>query len=584
MFIKKIALAFTVFAFSINIFAQNSDEAVKEKIEREAKLLEQILADAKNLRLPENRAMVFAKVGSALWKADEKQARKLFQDAVDEIVAAQADAQNEKNGKQYFQALIYGQTPRIDIINLIAARDAELALDFLTKSRPAVISEAMKNTEDDGSSNILQYARNEIAAEQRLIGLTAEQNPEAAIKRVRESVKKGISYETFNLLKKIYVKDAATADKLTAEVAESFLGENFSKNYQTMETVGYFVAEMGRVRGADEKYPKISDELLRRLITKMTDVWVDSKNNQFAGYWSSKTVIEKLLPERAAKIAQRVEENNRRYQTDESLEYSKLMSSEVPAEEMLAKAEKLPPSYRNEIYRNAANKIAQSGNIAQAERILQTNLSGEQSEYYLSQFYQNLAYQKAGEGKFDEAQTYANQISEENQRINVLIYLGNTVFQKNPQENKSLAQRILNDAQRLISDAPETQNDLNSAAYLATVYAPIDADESFRLIESMLPMLDELIQANVVLMKFRSYGGFRQSEIQFSGVGNVGVYNLDGALRVLKEKDFKRTAQFAGNFNRLEWRIWLQMQLIDESLSIVNLPINSRGIIIKSQF
>jgi hypothetical protein len=570
---RKFLLFSLILLFSVNVFAQNTDDAVKEKQERELKLLEQILTDAKNLRLPENRAYVFARAGNTLWLADEKRARKLFQDAISELLAAQMEVQSEKfNNRQYFQALIYGQTPRLEIINLIGSRDAELAIDYLEKTRPPVIAEAVQNPKNDNSSSIQQYARGEVALEQRLLGLAAEQNPQLAIKAVRDSMKRGISYETLNLLGKIYSKDPQTADKLAEEVAEAFLSLDFAKYSQTAETAGYFVAQMGRQRTPDEKSVKISDELLRRVVTKMTDDWLNPKNPQPYGYWTCMAVVEKLFPERAARLKKKLESNNKQTSNEESERYTKLMAAETAPEEMLAQAEKFQSSYRNEIYRAAANKYANSGNIVEAERIMQTNISDEQSEHYLVQMYVNLSYQLAGQGKYEEANNYINRITDEYQRINALISLANSAYGRNQKENQKLAEGILNQARALMAAPPETQNDFNAAALLATAYVPFDAGESFRILESLLPMLNELMQANYVLMKFRSYGGLRQGEIQILGGNNLGAYNVENTLRLLKDKDFERTLQFANGFERLETRLWLQMQLINENLQVINLP------------
>ncbi len=585
---RKLFLISLVFLFSFSVSAQNtdnsvkgkSDDAVKEKQERELKLLEQILVDAKNLRLPENRAYVFARVGSALWQTDEKAARKLFQEAIADLISAQIDVQNEKvSNRQYFQALIYGQTPRQDIINLISSRDAALALEYLEKSRPPLIAEAMQNPQNDNNSQAQQYARNEIALEQRLLALAADQNPQNYIKYLRESLKKGVSYETLNLLRKIYEKDPETANKLTEEVAESFMNIDFSKYSQSAEAAGYFIAEMGRERSPDEKSPKLSDELLRRVVLKMTDEWLNPKNPQPYGYWNCTAVIEKFFPERAARIKKKVAANNSQNQNEESERYNKLMSSDTTPEEMLAQADKFQTSYRNEIYRGAANKFANNGKFAEAEKIMQTGISEEQSETYLTQFYINVSYQLAGQGKFEEANNYINRITDEYQRVTALINLATSAYGRNPKENQKLAEGILSQARALITDAPETQNDLNAAAQVAAAYALFETNESFRLLESLVPVMNELIQANFVLMKFRSYGGVRQGEVQIVGGNNLGIYNLENTVRTLKEKDFERTLQFVNGFNRFETRIWLQLQLINESLLVTNLPISSRGFI-----
>lgn len=122
-----------LFVFPFHVFAQNTDDgasttdsattAAKEKLRQETVLLEQILADAKNLRLPENRAFVYAKVGSVLWQTDEKRARALFHSSINDLITAQTDAETGKGKKEVLNNLIYGQMPRWEILNLIAVRE-----------------------------------------------------------------------------------------------------------------------------------------------------------------------------------------------------------------------------------------------------------------------------------------------------------------------------------------------------------------------------------------------------------------------------------------------------------------------------
>ncbi|MEJ7701420.1 MAG: hypothetical protein WKF71_17505 [Pyrinomonadaceae bacterium] len=181
-------LALLVFPFFVS--AQSVDVAEKEKLRQGTALLEQILADAKNLRLPENRAFVYAKVGNALWQTDEKRARTLFQNSIADLIAAQTEAEAEKGKKEYLNNLIYGQSPRWDILHTIAARDAEFALDAMSKTRPVKIAQAISNLNGHIQSQSQHYARNEVQSEQRIIAMAAEQNPQRAVKLLRESLKK----------------------------------------------------------------------------------------------------------------------------------------------------------------------------------------------------------------------------------------------------------------------------------------------------------------------------------------------------------------------------------------------------------
>lgn len=104
MAVLRFLFVFALFAVPFSVLAQNTEEAVKEKMRRETAFVEQILVDAKNLRLPENRAFVDAKVAGALWQTDENRARGLFRNAALDLLAAQSEAENEK-----MQQGVFGQ-------------------------------------------------------------------------------------------------------------------------------------------------------------------------------------------------------------------------------------------------------------------------------------------------------------------------------------------------------------------------------------------------------------------------------------------------------------------------------------------
>ncbi len=53
---RRFLFIFTLLVFPFFISAQSTDEATKGKLRQETALVEQILAGAKNLRLPENPA------------------------------------------------------------------------------------------------------------------------------------------------------------------------------------------------------------------------------------------------------------------------------------------------------------------------------------------------------------------------------------------------------------------------------------------------------------------------------------------------------------------------------------------------
>jgi hypothetical protein len=571
-------IVFVLLVFPFSVSAQNNieaakekDEAIKEKLRQETALLEQILVDAKNLRLPENRAFVYAKVGNALWQTDEKRARALFQNSISDLITGQNEAETEKGKKESLNNLIYGQSPRWEILNTIAARDAEFALDVLIKTRPGKIAQALLNMTGENHSPGRQYAKNEIQGEQRIIALAVEQSPQRAVKLLRESLKKDVSYETINLLKKIHQKDAETANQLAEEVGQKLLDTKLNEDNQDTGFIQYFLAEFGQEKTEETAATalKISERLLRDLTEKIVKFTLRSNATSFHSNPATLKIIEKYFPASAAQIKQK--QTKQENQNGDYQGYNKLMNGEATSEELLSQAEKFPRSYRNEIYRRAAEKTAQSGNVAEAQKIITTNLSEEEAEGYLSQLNYNLATQAISQSKFNEASQFINQIPEESMRLNTLIHLATSIYQKAPEENQKWAATVLDEARALISDAPERTSEINSLVNVANAYAQIEPSQAFRLIESLSSPLNEYSEAAAVVAKFNDYGNLRKGEYPInSGNNMLGAYNLTNVLQNLKSKDFDRVIRFSNNFSRLDARISLLIQLVDWNFTAGN--------------
>src|SRR5215813_1121901 len=101
-------------------FAQTPDEA-KIKQQRQNMVVGQIMAEVQNLRLGENRAVVYAKLGNLVWNSDPKRAHSLFQNAVSELMSAQMVAESDPKNAATQNDLITGQSTRPLVLNSIAS-------------------------------------------------------------------------------------------------------------------------------------------------------------------------------------------------------------------------------------------------------------------------------------------------------------------------------------------------------------------------------------------------------------------------------------------------------------------------------
>lgn len=569
---RCLIITLSFFAFSVVCFAQENQEKQEELAQREAKLIEQLQNDSENLKLPENRAVIFAQVGGFSCKSDQKNALPLFQKSVNELIIAQQEAEKIKKNSYAFDQLTYGQNPRSLILQTISNCDPELALDLFYKSRPSKISQMIAENAQGQSkiSNGKYYIDNELQSEQRFIALAAEKNPERAIKLLRESLENGVSYETLNLLRKIYTKEPKIANDLAEEVVKKLLGETLTTNdYQTISTFQYFLTEFGREKNPEQKSLEISETSLRNLTDKISAFWLENNGYNYSIQTDGFKLIEKYFPARATRIKQKqVQTGNQEYD-----DYNKLVQSDASPEEMLKQAEKFS-SYKHSIYNNALQKMAQKGNITEAINVINAKFSDNEADQQISNLYYNLASQETSKENYEQANNYINQIPNDQNRFNALINLARTVYQKDSEKNKQWSLSILQQAYGIIDTSEITQQEIINLIEIANVYAVSEPVQAFRTLELVIPAMNEFTRAYAVVSQFRNEPMQRNGEFLITNNGSMtGAYNLGNTLQLLKNSDFDRTIQLINSFDRSETRIALKLELIQ---SFARLPIGTR--------
>lgn len=575
----KFCMIFLLFLGGVlSISAQEEQEQKKLWQEREIGVLQKILADADTLRRPENRAYIYAKVGSALWQADEKFARKLFQDSINELISAQNELEENQDAQRIFQNLIYGHTPRWEILFLIAARDAEFALDAMLKSRPAKISGEIAENSERNQTRRRQFAQQEIQNERRLVEMAADQNPERAVKLLRETITKDFNYQTVNLLRKLFQKDAALANQLAEEIGQKFLKKDLGDDSEKISNLSYFLSIflVQRERQTEPKNFQIPEKLIYDLALKMLEINLNpSFSTGYFNHSNNLQYFEKTFPDRYAKLKQKIERQTN--QTPQQKEYSKLLQGNVSPDELLSQAEKFPRDMRRQIYRQAGQKFAENGNLEQAKEIFNEHFSEEETAMYMSNYIYNLALKTISEGKIEQAFGLVNQMPDKQRKISILISIASAVFNKNREENKNQAVSILEQARALLPDMPESRNDMNSLINLANQFAAIEPERAFSIIEQLIAPLDELSQANAVFAKYHGHENFRLGEFQIGSgqISSLGVSGFENTLNMLKEKDFDRVSRIINSFSRFDLRLSLMINLSDGG-GIINLPLNSR--------
>lgn len=561
--------------------AQNekADGAAKEKLTRRQMLIEQILTDAPNLKLGENRALVYAKVGAYIWEADQKRARGLFQTAISELIDAQAYVAANQRGQNNNNELLTGGQSRPQLLNLIASRDAALALDNLVKTRPAAIVKALaaigtreKNTKISDSYNTGYLAQNEINFEQNLIKMAASQDPERAAKLLKDALGKGLTNESLNLLNKLAEIDKETAATLAAQVVDQMMQAKYKiddqPNYPVLQSAINFLTQFIAQKTPSENALVLDTGQMQHLADRLFAFYLDDASMDAYNAYSVVPIAEKLSPALVDRLKARARNGSRRGDfSGYDPELQKLLYGESTAEQILAAAKDYPAASRRQIYQSAANKFAQQGNMDRAMDILDDNFSDDA----LAEANRNLKYQYSSglisSGKFAEAERVIDEMDEAG-RGNQLISLANAIYQKDHVENLTYAVAVVEKARALIPEKPENATDMSSLMQVIGAYAQIKPAEAFRMYEQTIPQINELSDAAAVLNGFQGSWNVRNGEFLMSQGMSSGINGPDFyVLSTFCRNDFDRAIKLIDMFTRRETRISLRLQLLNDGLN-----------------
>lgn len=554
-----------------------------ERLAKQVTLAEQSLVDVQGLRLADNRALVYAKVGGLLWKSNKETAQDLFQRSVNDLGNAQLSAETDEMRRSNQGDLRMIQNIRPNILTAIANFDAEFALEALYRTRTASIQKAMSVAAESANSGRIadlngassQLARSEFSLEQKLLRLAAEQNPERAAKLLQDTIRKGLSNETLSLLRKLFEKDPELANSLAAETLDKLLSATFSAEPtdQTAVSLSYSILNDSlRVRKPDAKELKFEEATLRSLAGKLINYGMSAGQNvRYAGVGFPQLIkiAEKYSPATvpALRKLEKASQPPGMSAMVPNADSRKLLESNLPAAQMIAEAKKLPVESRAPVYQNAANKLSQSGDYSAALELLNVNFSGRALENAVNSLNWFYAAHLMNQGKWAEAERLIDQFPDSNKR-SALITLATKAFTKDPAENKTYAISVLAKVRGMLADKPGDQLELSQFMQLAAAFAQIDVDEAFNCIDPVRPMLNELVDANAIVQGFQNGFSVRSGEFVLSNGGYSFGFAPDmSMLKALAKADFERTLKFIDGFTRPEMRISLRLQLAESGLN-----------------
>ena len=587
--LRLVCLSLLILAISTSASAQTSpteSKTEKEKLQKELevqvlKMLDQAVGDAGTLKLAQNRAIVFAIAGDLYWKFDEKRARELFRNSANDVLVANAEAEKEQKADDdlYSQVFDFESNYRSEILPLIAKHDADFALDLLVQTRSAKLADAMakaaqpktKQDNDFMSYNPERYrVRGEIALEQSFAVLAAEQNPDKAIKLIKDSLAKGVSNSILPLLQKLNKKSEKKASELADEVIKKIADMNLTKNRDDFGAVIrllQYATNPNTSKTVRDKQFKFSDSQLRDLAGKIADTFLQPNSSLEMTMAMNEALpsLEKFAPEKIVLLKQKQEEamKNLPPELKKMQQQQMLWNSNSTPEEILTVLPKLNEYEKVSAYQGIVNKIGQIDDDARAKKLIEQIPDEKARERATEAFESGRITRTAKEGKLDEAKKLIGNLGKKKTQIQRLVALAIDFYKKDTEKDRETAAGLMKDAKKLTNEYPEDEDELNDLMELVKGYATINPNEAFRIFDPFVDTINDFVQASAVLSKYNKRSSyFKKGELIMkvknnswnSFSGNLLLYSYINQIQLLGKADLNRMSLLSDKFGRNDAR------------------------------
>jgi hypothetical protein len=582
MLVRIPTILLTLFCLNIPLLAQSASRLNNGKsfagLEKKIKEnLEAAAAESAALKIPENRAFLYFRIADLLWDFDEEGARALIEEsrsAITRLVSAPDYNPSTSQSGYYHQQL------RREIMEALARRDPQLALDFMRGTRPvAPPGDAAK-----------QAADAEAGLERQLALNIAENDPARAMRLAEESLDKGFPYQLNRLVEIVAAKDPEAAKKLTGKVFDKLKATDLTKDQSAATFLFWFLDEEFKSRrreltpgekmyGVKRRKPALGDQSLLEWsnfagATALSIISVAARNNGAPS--DSDNLISsaiRLLPDmekispavvanirrKYAGVSQKLSESTRRLAEENDIRRN------GKVEDFLALAEKAQGAERSDYLRMAVFKALDSdADFDRARNIIDEKITEPNERKSRISFVEGVrAYYAAEQGKMEEALASLVHLESDDERARTLGYIIETALKAG---NKKIAAQLLEKALGAMPPQIETSKQFEAMSKIISGLAETDAERAFALYESLIEPINQIASAYIQMCRFDGlrYGPATKDEmlIQRGLVATQAFLAFAEETKSLARSDFDRAMTLAGRFRQTELRVYAELNAI----------------------
>ncbi len=539
-------------------------------------LLDEVLEEARALKLPENRARFQAIAADLLWRSDPERARGLFTEARQELAEMMRSV--DVNDPNFANQINVPAQLRQEILLMISQRDASLALEFLQTTRqprPPQMDPVRKEADPESQLEL------------NLAGQVVGKEPAMALRMAEENLEKGFSPEIINALQLFMAQSPQTGMELAHKLLRNLHDEDLTANREAASVALSFLYIMPRTvpdRPADERAPGepsaaffLGEEVFREVLDLVTSAVLhlpasgwnfnqrETAQNMLPSLQSMMTQIERYAPGRAQAIRTRIAQLNNSMdpQTRAYSENQEVMQFGT-ADDLVEAASRVPAEVRPQFYQQAAWKAVSSGDLARARQIAD-HISNPSQRSSLLMDLERAAFSNSSDpAKVDHLLQLVPRMRSVEERVATLIQIA----MNQPENTARSAQELLNFAQGLVGEWRDDSSHFNAQLQIAQAYTRFEPTHSFELYEDAVDRLNELLGAAAVVDGFSCQRQFKDGELVLQSGGTLAglLEQCGGGLAALAQLDLDRAVAVTARLQRNEARLKARLPIVQNLL------------------
>jgi hypothetical protein len=255
------------------------------------------------------------------------------------------------------------------------------------------------------------------------------------------------------------------------------------------------------------------------------------------------------------------------------------------SESLLAAAATMPVPLQSRVYRQAAEKAIEEGNVDQARQIATEHLDATTRDSVIAKVEFHLIAKKVDAENMEQLRQTLASLRSDDERIELLLQLaaqaqwaaGDQKPALVAKGDPKLALKFLGEAQGFTNRRATNYRQFDQQLRVADAFAGLEPARSFEVLDPGIAQLNELLAAAALLSGFE-VEIFKDGELPLEGGSGLGdmVARYGRELAALAKIDFTRAESSASKFQLAEPRLYSQLAIVRSVLGVPQAaPVNN---------